>query len=151
MTFFRRPPRRQSAGHPLASLPTAPRPAAVAGLATAAQLVAPCAPVAGCERALVCIGPNCARRNSRAVWKEFERQLARYGLRDQVRVRYMFCLHHCELGPNMELHPGGTWYAGVRPQDTEEIIREHVCGGQIVERLTRDASAEPQWRDDWPE
>lgn len=123
---------------------TAPEPAASPGAPARA-------PAPGCERVLLCIGPNCARRNSRAVWKEFERALARHGLKDRVRVRYMFCLHHCELGPNLEVHPCGTWYAGVRPQDAEAIVRDHIAGGRVVEHLARDPYAEPQWRDGWDE
>jgi NADP-reducing hydrogenase subunit HndC len=114
-------------------------------------LATPRAPAPGCERLLLCIGANCARRQSRAVWKELERVLARYGLKDRVRVRYMFCLHHCELGPNMEVHPCGTWYAGLRPHDVEVIVRDHIAGGRVVEHLARDPAAEPQWRDDWDE
>jgi (2Fe-2S) ferredoxin len=135
MMFFRRFRQEQR---------NAPEPVAAPGVPSRT-------PAPGCERVLLCVGPNCARRNSRAVWKELERALARHGLKDRVRVRYTFCLHHCELGPNLQVHPCGTWYAGVRPQDAEVIVREHLVGGQVVERLAPDPYAEPQWRDDWDE
>ena len=33
------------------------------------------------------------------------------------------------------VYPEGVWYGGVRPQDVDEIIEEHVVNGRPVARL----------------
>jgi len=39
------------------------------------------------------------------------------------------------FGPLLVVYPETVWYAGVRPEDVEEIVREHLVGGRPVERL----------------
>lgn len=57
-----------------------------------------------------------------------------------VAVKEFVCFGACTMGPNVVLHPEGTWYAGVRPGDLDEIIA-HIQGGERVQRLA--GRAEP--------
>jgi (2Fe-2S) ferredoxin len=35
----------------------------------------------------------------------------------------------------MVVYPEGVWYGGVGVGDLDEIIRRHIIGGEVVERL----------------
>lgn len=69
------------------------------------------------------------------VHAALKRQIALAGLKDQVRVNHSGCLDQCGHGPMVVVYPETVWYAGVQPEDVEEIVREHLLGGQPVERL----------------
>lgn len=52
-----------------------------------------------------------------------------------TRVNNAGCLDRCELGPCIVIYPEGVWYAPKDKADIDEIIREHLQGGRIVQRL----------------
>ena len=62
-------------------------------------------------------------------------QIAREAGLTQVRINKSMCLDQCEHGPNMVVYPEAVWYGHVKPEDAEEIVREHLVGGRPVERL----------------
>lgn len=45
------------------------------------------------------------------------------------------CLGPCNLGPSVLVYPDGVMYTGVKPQDIDLIIDEHLLGDKPVERL----------------
>jgi (2Fe-2S) ferredoxin len=53
----------------------------------------------------------------------------------KVRINQAGCLDRCDEGPVMVVYPEGVWYTYVDKQDIDEIIREHLQHGRIVERL----------------
>jgi (2Fe-2S) ferredoxin len=57
------------------------------------------------------------------------------GLDDRVRINKAGCLDQCEHGPTVVVYPEAVWYGFVRPEDAEEIVREHLVDGRPVERL----------------
>jgi (2Fe-2S) ferredoxin len=69
------------------------------------------------------------------VHAALKQQVAAAGLRDRVRVNHSGCMDQCGHGPMVVIYPETVWYAGVRPEDVEEIVREHLVGGRPVERL----------------
>lgn len=52
-----------------------------------------------------------------------------------VRVNKAGCLDRCAGGPVAVVYPEGTWYTFVDRQDIDEIVEQHLKGGQVVERL----------------
>lgn len=52
-----------------------------------------------------------------------------------ARVNQSGCLDRCELGPCMVIYPEGVWYACKTRDDVDEVIREHLQHGRVVERL----------------
>jgi len=56
-------------------------------------------------------------------------------LAGRVRVNKSGCLDQCEHGPTVVVYPEAVWYGHVKPEDAEEIVREHLIGGRPVERL----------------
>jgi (2Fe-2S) ferredoxin len=53
----------------------------------------------------------------------------------KVRINSAGCLDRCNEGPAMVVYPEGVWYTYVDREDIDEIIREHLQGGRVVERL----------------
>lgn len=52
-----------------------------------------------------------------------------------TRVNNAGCLDRCELGPCMVIYPEGVWYSCKTKEDVDEVIREHLLNGRVVERL----------------
>src|SRR6185312_6840751 len=69
------------------------------------------------------------------VHAALKRQVGAAGLKGRVRVNHSGCMDQCGHGPMVVVYPEAVWYAGVRPEDVEEIVREHLIGGRPVERL----------------
>ncbi len=69
------------------------------------------------------------------VHARLKKLVAQAGLNGRVRVNHSGCLDQCGHGPMMVVYPENVWYWGVRPEDVEEIVREHLIGGRPVERL----------------
>ena len=66
------------------------------------------------------------------------------GLKERVRVNKAGCLDHCEHGAAIVVYPENVWYGGVRAEDAEEIIEQHLLGGTPVERLRIREKLPPQ-------
>ena len=77
----------------------------------------------------------CSLKGSEEVRERFKVELAKRGLRGQVRANAAGCLDACEHGISVVVYPDAVWYARVTPADVPEIIEEHIIGGRPVERL----------------
>lgn len=77
----------------------------------------------------------CKARGADAVFAALKTGAAKAGLGDDVRINRAGCLEHCELGPSVVVYPEAVWYRVPTVQDAEEILREHVVGGKVVDRL----------------
>lgn len=55
-----------------------------------------------------------------------------------VRVNQAGCLDRCEHGPVMVIYPEGTWYTYMDEEDIDDVINQHIKGGQPVSRLLID-------------
>jgi NADP-reducing hydrogenase subunit HndC len=60
------------------------------------------------------------------------------GLINEVQVVRTGCLGFCEKGPIVKVLPQDTFYVEVKPEDAEEIIKEHIIKGREVSRLLYD-------------
>ena len=77
----------------------------------------------------------CADRGGEAVREALKAELARRGLKGQVRANGAGCLDACAQGPTVVVYPEGVWYGRVRPEDVPELVERHLVGGEPVERL----------------
>ncbi len=77
----------------------------------------------------------CAARGAREVRSRLKRLAHEADLRGKVRINSAGCLDQCEHGVTLVVYPEAVWYGHVRPEDVDEIFREHVLGGRPVERL----------------
>ena len=84
---------------------------------------------------LVCGGTGCTSNNSGKIHDEFDRILREKGLEDEVQVIRTGCFGLCAVGPVIIVYPEGAFYHGVRVEDVDEIVSEHIIKGRIVTRL----------------
>jgi NADH-quinone oxidoreductase subunit F len=86
----------------------------------------------------VCIGTGCAAKGSRRLYELF-RQAAEAaggnGRKAVIESKHVGCHGLCERGPIVVIEPGNILYQRVEEPDVEEIFRETVLGGRVVERL----------------
>ncbi|MBL8485396.1 MAG: NAD(P)H-dependent oxidoreductase subunit E [Rhodocyclaceae bacterium] len=83
-------------------------------------------------------GENCCNNHGATEMRDYckkrvkELKLAGQG---KARVNMAGCLDRCDLGPVLVVYPEAVWYTYVDREDIDEIIREHLQHGRIVERL----------------
>lgn len=80
----------------------------------------------------------CAAKGSEAIRQALKEELARRGLKREVRANAAGCLDACAHGPTVVVYPEGIWYGGVRVEDVPEIVERHLLNGVPVERLRID-------------
>lgn len=84
---------------------------------------------------MVCGGNNCHFNDSDAIICNLRDELEARGLSETVQVILTGCYGFCDKGPVVKVMPGNTFYVGVKPEDAQEIVDEHVVKGRKVERL----------------
>ena len=84
---------------------------------------------------MVCGGNNCHFNDSDAIICNLRDELEARGLSETVQVILTGCYGFCDKGPVVKVMPGNTFYVGVKPEDAQEIVDEHVMKGRKVERL----------------
>ena len=83
---------------------------------------------------LVCQGTGCTSSKSPQILENFKRLVKENNLTN-VRVIKTGCFGLCAKGPIVIIRPEDTFYAMVKPEDCEEIIKSHIMEGKVVERL----------------
>ena len=84
---------------------------------------------------LVCGGTGCQASGSENLIEEFDIQLKKYDLINEVKVVRTGCFGLCAVGPIVIVYPEGSFYESVKHDDIEEIVKEHLLKGRIVTRL----------------
>ena len=84
---------------------------------------------------LVCGGTGCRASESAAITQNFKQQIEENNLSNTVQVIETGCFGFCEKGPIVKIMPDNTFYVHVKPEDTKEIIAEHIIKGRKVPRL----------------
>ena len=78
---------------------------------------------------------SCGHKGGQALFERLRALLRERGLADSVMVNRTYCLKHCSRGMVLAVQPDNVWYAGVRPEDLEQICDDHLRDGRPVERL----------------
>lgn len=81
----------------------------------------------------------CAARDGKLVRVWFKESMSRHGVLAGNRVNRAGCLDYCELGPVVVVYssaaPGGTWYSPKTRAQVEQIVTQHLVGGEPVDEL----------------
>jgi NADH:ubiquinone oxidoreductase subunit F (NADH-binding)/(2Fe-2S) ferredoxin len=92
-------------------------------------------PPAGQLEIRVCVGGSCLASGSREVEDALRMALKIHGLDKKVCIRETGCMGPCVRGPVLLVNSDQTFYQGVKPEDAEAIVCEHLVGGKPVEHL----------------
>ncbi|MBQ1230921.1 MAG: NAD(P)H-dependent oxidoreductase subunit E, partial [Clostridia bacterium] len=84
---------------------------------------------------LICGGTGCTSSGSVSIQEKFAENIEKYGLAEEVKIVQTGCFGLCAMGPVVIVHPDGTFYSRVEPNDVEEIVSEHLLKGRVVTRL----------------
>lgn len=84
---------------------------------------------------LVCGGTGCRASSSKSIIERIKECLSNHNLEEEVLVIATGCFGFCEKGPIVKIMPDNTFYTQVKPEDAEEIVREHIIKGRKVKRL----------------
>jgi len=84
---------------------------------------------------LVCGGTGCRASASDSISESLKQKIEENNLQDEVQVIFTGCFGFCEQGPIVKVLPDNTFYTQVKPEDSEEIVKEHLIKGRQVERL----------------
>ncbi len=87
------------------------------------------------SQVLVCGGTGCTSSGSKKVLEAFETQIKANGLEEEIKLVPTGCFGLCAQGPVVIVYPDGTFYSMVKPEDVEEIVKEHLLKGRVVTRL----------------
>ena len=86
-------------------------------------------------RVYVCHNTSCKQMGAQAVWQALRREVRAQAEDEVAELIVAGCQGRCDFGPNLTIHPGATKYSGVTPEDAALIVREHLLGGSVVDRL----------------
>ena len=84
---------------------------------------------------LVCGGTSCHSSESDAIVWNLRDELEARGLSETVQVIVTGCFGFCEHGPIVKVLPDNTLYVGVKPEDAQTIVDEHIIKGRKVTHL----------------
>jgi len=87
---------------------------------------------------LVCGGTACESNKGIALFSALKQAVETAGMAADVQVVRTGCLGFCERGPIVKILPQDTFYVDVKPEDADEIIKEHIVKGRVVPRLLYD-------------
>ena len=76
----------------------------------------------------------CASKGSEELRNYMKTRAKEMGL-ENTRINGAGCLDRCEFGPAIVIYPEGVWYSCKTKEDIDEVIRGHLQGGKVVERL----------------
>ncbi|HOC69894.1 MAG TPA: NADH-ubiquinone oxidoreductase-F iron-sulfur binding region domain-containing protein [Candidatus Hydrogenedentes bacterium] len=93
---------------------------------------------------LVCAGAGCVASGAHAVIAALEESLRKHNLNKEVELVSTGCLGPCAIGPVAVVYPDGVFYQGLKPEDAEEIVSEHLLKGRPVSRLNFKVTATAQ-------
>lgn len=87
------------------------------------------------KHVLVCGNVDCAAGGSLGLIASVRRLLKEAGRERDILVTRAGCMGRCGEGPTVAVYPDGIWYRGVREEDAETLVREHLLGDRLVSRL----------------
>ena len=87
------------------------------------------------KQILVCGGAGCNSNLSEEIVDNIKLELEALALENDVQVIKSGCFGLCGLGPVVKVMPDDVIYSKVTPDDSSEIVNEHIVKGKRIERL----------------
>jgi len=98
------------------------------------------------RQVFVCTGKSCSAVGGQEVFAEFARVLEEKGLRQgkeskgrnpmgEIVLTECGSIGFCSIGVAVMVYPDGIMYGQVQPGDVQQIVKDHLENGRVVERL----------------
>ncbi len=84
---------------------------------------------------MVCTGTGCVATGGFDIRDIFNETIKKHGIEKDWIAIGTGCNGFCAVGPIAVIQPQGVFYQKIEPSDIEEIVKEHMIGGKVVERL----------------
>uniref|UniRef100_A0A7C4XAK8 NADH-quinone oxidoreductase subunit NuoF n=1 Tax=candidate division WOR-3 bacterium TaxID=2052148 RepID=A0A7C4XAK8_UNCW3 len=84
---------------------------------------------------LICAGTGCVSNRSFKVKLALEKEIAKRGLQNEVRVIATGCQGFCERGPIVIAQPDAIFYQKVTEEDVPYLVEEHLIKGRPAKKL----------------
>jgi NADH-quinone oxidoreductase subunit F/NADP-reducing hydrogenase subunit HndC len=84
---------------------------------------------------LVCGGTGCESAKADEIYRNLISSAEQLGVKDDAQIVKTGCFGFCEAGPIVKVLPEDSFYVNVKPEDSHEIIAEHIVKGRQVQRL----------------
>ncbi|MDR0339766.1 MAG: NADH-quinone oxidoreductase subunit NuoF [Desulfovibrio sp.] len=84
---------------------------------------------------LICGGTGCQSSQSKELLAALNKEIKAAKLQKSVTAQITGCFGFCEKGPIVKVFPDDVFYTEVTPEDARDIVRSHLEGNTIVERL----------------
>jgi NADH:ubiquinone oxidoreductase subunit F (NADH-binding)/(2Fe-2S) ferredoxin/NAD-dependent dihydropyrimidine dehydrogenase PreA subunit len=84
---------------------------------------------------LTCGGTACESSKGDEIYRNLIADAEKLNVQDQVQIVKTGCFGFCEAGPIVKVLPDDSFYVHIKPEDTHEIIAEHILKGREVKRL----------------
>ncbi len=83
----------------------------------------------------ICAGTGCLTYGTQKLIDNFNVEIEKQNLKGKIEIRASGCHGFCERGPLVVINPQNIFYQRVGFDDAEEIIKETVLNGKIIDRL----------------
>jgi (2Fe-2S) ferredoxin len=77
----------------------------------------------------------CSRSGSDEILIRLKELIEEREIWNRIRAIGTTCLGLCDQGVVMVVYPDNVWYGNVGLDDVEQIVDEHLVGGNVIERL----------------
>lgn len=76
----------------------------------------------------------CHTKESVRIVEKFMEEIEDRDLSSECMITNTGCFGICSRGPIAVIYPEGTWYGNLTPAAVEEIMENHIEGGEIVKK-----------------
>lgn len=92
-------------------------------------------PIPMTRQVLICEGKHCQSSKSDQIHKNFEIEVVRAGIQENLDISLTSCQGFCDQGPLVFIKPEGTLYCKVKPSDVKKIVKSHLVEEKPLEEL----------------
>ncbi|GAB1257704.1 (2Fe-2S) ferredoxin domain-containing protein [Aurantivibrio plasticivorans] len=79
---------------------------------------------------------SCTEKGAQAIMPQLSQSIMSRNLMQKVSLVPTACLGPCGVGANLLVFPGAVLYAGVKPEDVDNIVEQHfVAGTPVAEKI----------------
>ncbi len=78
---------------------------------------------------------SCGEKGAQPVVMKFAEEMEKRGLFGKVVLSGSTCVGVCSAGTIVIVYPDNVWYQGVKPEDINDILEQHIQNEKPVERL----------------